>query len=94
MTFYPQKGDPINGKPFILSEEEISKLPLLRQESRYTYGPVRGKCGKKEILRDEYVTNIYIKDGKEISGSECFKGSKWISKKDWYIWILNYINSY
>lgn len=82
LTFYPDKGDPIYGEPFILSEEEISKLPLLRQEPRYEYGPVRGKCGKKEILRYEYVTKIYNKDGKEIRGSECLKRSSWISKKD------------
>ena len=82
LTFIPYEGKSIYGKPIILSQEEISKLPCKKQETRYEYGQVRGKSEKKEILLYEYETNIYInKDGKEIRGTECYKGSRWVSKK-------------
>jgi len=85
LTFIPYVGDPIYGKPVFLSKDEISKLPFVRTEPpRYEFGPVRSSCRKKEILRYEYVTKIYNKNGKEIRGAECFKGSRWVNINDKY----------
>ena len=60
--------------------DELSKDQILRVETRYEYGSVRGKCKNKEIERSKYETNIYLIDGKQVRGSECFKGTEWISK--------------
>ena len=85
LTFIPEVGKPIYGKPIFLSKDEISKYPFVRTEPpRYEFGPVRSSCRKKEILRYEYVTKIYNKNGKEIRGAECFKGSRWVNINDKY----------
>jgi hypothetical protein len=68
LTFFPYEGQSIYGKPIILSEEKLSKLPCIWEEPRYEYGAVRSSCGKKEIQRYKYVTKIYLKYGKEIRG--------------------------
>ena len=80
MTFIPYYGEPIYSNPIIVRVDELSKYPKLRVETRYEYGSVRGKCKNKEIERSKYETNIYLIDKKEVRGSECFKGTEWISK--------------
>ena len=80
MTFIPYYGEPIYSKPIIVRVDELSKDQILRVERRYEYGSVRGKCKNKEIERSKYETNIYLIDGKQVRGSECFKGTEWISK--------------
>ena len=35
MTFFTYEGQPIYGKPIILSEEKLSKLPCIPEEPRY-----------------------------------------------------------
>ena len=86
LIFTPYEGQPIYGKQVFLSKEDISKLLFVRKITRYEYGTVRGKWGKKEIQRHAYETNIDSDNGKEKRGAECYKGFEWVSK-NWLIYM-------
>ena len=70
-------GNSINSSPFLTFESEESPFPILRVRKRKEVIETESDCGDVKIKYGYYETNVYNVDGKEVEGSECYKGSGW-----------------
>ena len=70
-------GNSIDSSPFLTFESEESPFPILRVRKRKEVIETESDCGDVKIKYGYYETNVYNVDGKEVEGSECYKGSGW-----------------